>query len=112
MGCARKVYNMVVSTYIRTGRLTSQWFFRWVLKLNIRLGGWGYMRKVPYEVLDHAIIGAIRARDEVFKRNWDRRQPGGGGSFHRLHFQKLKDDRQTITIRAQYCRPHLAFYKG
>ena len=65
------------------------------------------MDKVPYEVLDHAITSAIQARDEVIARNREREnhQP-----YHILHFVSKKDDRQTITIRWQYCRESLRFY--
>ena len=64
------------------------------------------MDKVPYEVLDHAISNAIQARDEVIARNRERESHE---PYNILHFAK-KDDRQTITIRAQYCREPLRFY--
>ena len=63
------------------------------------------MDKVPYEVLDHAISDAIQARDEVIKRNKENQH-----QHHVLHFRSKKNDRQTITIRAQYCREPLRFY--
>ena len=63
------------------------------------------MDKVPYEVLDHAISDAIQARDEVITRNKENQH-----QHHVLHFRSKKNDRQTITIRAQYCREPLRFY--
>ena len=59
------------------------------------------MDKVPYEVLDHA----IQARDEVIARNKENQH-----QHHVLRFRSKKNDRQTITIRAQYCREPLRFY--
>ncbi|KAJ3026234.1 hypothetical protein HK097_006501, partial [Rhizophlyctis rosea] len=112
LGCAKKAYNMVVGVY-RKNRcgLTHHNFFRTLLKIQMKMGGWSFMDIAPYEVLDHAITGAIKARDEVIRRNRDNFDNGQPRPPHRLHFQKLKDDKQTITIRAQYCRPHLTFYK-
>jgi len=55
------------------------------------------MDKVPYEVLDHAISDAIQARDEVIARNKKNQH-----QHYALHFRSKKNDRQTITIRAQY----------
>ena len=63
------------------------------------------MDKVPYDVLDHAISDAIQARDEVITRNKENQH-----QHHVLHFSSTKNDRQTITIRAQYCREPLRFY--
>ena len=63
------------------------------------------MDKVPYEVLDHAISDAIQARDEVITRNKENQH-----QHHVLHFRSKKNDRQSITIRAQYCREPLRFY--
>src|SRR5205823_6104428 len=108
MGCARLVYNMVVANYHRRRKKTKQFFFRSLLRLKIRsTKEWAFMDKVPYEVLDHAITSAIQARDEVITRNREREnhQP-----YHILHFATKKDDRQTITIRSQYCRESLRFY--
>jgi len=62
------------------------------------------MDKVPYKVLDHAISDAIQARDEVIKRNKENQH-----QYHVLHFRSKKNDRQSITIRAQYCREPLHF---
>lgn len=110
MGCARLVYNMVVANYVRNRRATAQFFFRTLLKHKIRTTReWAFMAKVPYEVLDHAISGAISARDEVITRNRERAQTGEG-SHNRLTFRRKKDTRNTITIRAQYCRSDLRFY--
>ncbi|KAJ3281700.1 hypothetical protein HK104_011320 [Borealophlyctis nickersoniae] len=101
---------MVVAVYRRIYRLTNQAFFRTLLQLQVRLGGWSFMEKVPYEILDHAITSAINARDEVFRRNREFFDNGRQGRFHRLHFQKLKDNKQTVTIRARNCQPHIIFY--
>jgi IS605 OrfB family transposase len=110
MGCARLVYNMVVANYIRNRRSTAQFFFRCLLKHKINTTReWSFMKGVPYEVLDHAISGAIAARDEVITRNRERFQ-SNAGSYNRLAFRSKKDVRNTITIRAQYCRSPLRFY--
>ena len=63
------------------------------------------MDKVPYKVLDHAISDAIQVRDEVIKRNKENQH-----QHHVLHFRSKKNDRQSITIRAQYYREPLHFY--
>ena len=106
MGCARLVYNMVVANYRLGRRSTKQFFFRALLRLKIKhTKEWSFMDKVPYEVLDHAISDAIRARDEVITRNKENQH-----QHHVLHFRSKKNDRQTITIRAQYCREPLHFY--
>ncbi|KAJ3249737.1 hypothetical protein HK104_007573, partial [Borealophlyctis nickersoniae] len=100
---------MVVANYLLRYRATKQFFFRNLLKHKINTTReWSFMKKVPYEVLDHAISGAIDARDEVITRNRERLQDGG--PLHRLDFLTKKKPRQTITIRAQYCREPLRFY--
>ncbi|RGB22496.1 hypothetical protein C1646_55386 [Rhizophagus diaphanus] len=63
------------------------------------------MKDCPYEVLDHAITHAIQARNEVVHRNNE-----FNNKKHHLHFQRKKDNQQTITIRSQYCRESLKFY--
>src|SRR4051794_5515357 len=110
MGCARLVYNMVVNNYHQRHRQTQQFFFRSLLRLKIEhTKEWAFMKKVPYEVRDHAITYAIQARDEVIRRNKEaltQKRP----VKHRLSFASKKNDRQSITIRAQYCREPLKFY--
>ncbi|CAB5393694.1 unnamed protein product [Rhizophagus irregularis] len=66
-----------------------------------------FMDKVPYEVLDHAITNAIQARDEVITRNKENQH-----QHLVLHFRSKKNDRQIITIYAQYCRKPLHFISG
>lgn len=108
LGCARLVYNMVVENYRRCKRAIRQYYFRNLLKLKMRwTREWAFMEPVPYEVLDHAISGAIEARDKVIDQNFE-----AGYEKHRLSFSRKKDPRQTITIRAQYCREPLKFYVG
>src|SRR6266542_1322356 len=105
MGYARLVYNMVVDNYCLSHRTTRQFFFRMLLWLKIKhTKEWIFMNKVPYEVLNHAISDAIQARDEVKKRNKENQH-----QHHVLHFRSKKNDRQSITIRAQYCREPLHF---
>ncbi|KAJ3292274.1 Exportin-6 [Borealophlyctis nickersoniae] len=100
---------MVIANYRLRYRATKQFFFRNLLKHKIHTSKeWSFMKKVPYEVLDHAISGTIDARDEVITRNRERIQDGG--PLHRLDFLTKKKPRQTITIRAQYCREPLRFY--
>jgi transposase len=110
MGCARLVYNMVVANFRQRHGYVRQYFFRSLLKLKINhTREWAFMKDVPYEVLDHAITYAIRARDGVIKRNKDAEEKGQL-TKHQLSFQSKKDERQSITIRAQYCRQPLRFY--
>jgi hypothetical protein len=101
---------MVVENFRRRFQPTSQYYFRPLLRLRIEhTREWAFMDKVPYEVLDHAMREAIAARDEVITRNrelFSQRQI----PRHKLHFVSRKEDRQTIAIRAQYCREPLRFY--
>jgi transposase len=103
------VYNMVVDNYHQRYRPTKQFFFRYLLKRRIERE-WHFMKTVPYEVLDHAISGAITARDEVITRNRERFANGNQAPIHRLAFLTKKSARNTITIRSQYCRTPLKFY--
>ena len=114
VGCARLVFNMVVANYLQNRRATRQFFFRFLLKRKIERE-WAFMKGVPYEVLDHAISGAITARDETITRNREQINASAnglpaGGRQHGLRFLSKKDARQTITIRSQYCRTPLRFY--
>src|SRR6266540_1589160 len=106
MGCVRLVYNMVVDNYHLGHRTIMQFFFRMLLRLKIKhTKEWIFMDKVPYKVLDHAISDAIQARDEVIKRNKENQH-----QHHVLHFRSKKNDRQSITIHAQYYHEPLRFY--
>jgi len=101
---------MVISNYRQTRRCTQQYFFRNLLKHEIKTTRrWHFMGIVPYEVLDHAITAAIQARDEVYRRNKELMKMGQRPR-HRLSFATKKNPIQTITIRAQYCRTPLRFY--
>ena len=101
---------MVIANYRRTKRLTGQAFFRTLLKFETKLTrGWPFMKKVPYNILDEAMISAIWARDEVYRRNRDL-MAAGQAPRHRLHFASKKNPTQTITIRAQNCKNPLGFY--
>src|SRR3954467_15647280 len=101
---------MVVASYRQTRRCNHQFFFRILLKHEIRTTRrWHFMETVPYEVLDHAITSAIWVRDEMHRRN-DELRKAGQSLQHRLGFATKKNPIQTITIRAQYCRIPLRFY--
>ncbi|CAG8750358.1 16823_t:CDS:2, partial [Funneliformis mosseae] len=93
------VYNMVVTNFNHGHLTTRQSWFRSLLKLKIsHTLEWSFMKDCPYEVLDHAITHANQARNEVVCRNNEIKY-----KKHRLHFQRKKDNQQTITIRSQYC---------
>ncbi|CAG8759983.1 13805_t:CDS:2, partial [Gigaspora margarita] len=90
---------MVVANFNHGHLSTRQYWFRSLLKLKMSYTHeWNFMKGCPYEVLDHAITHAIQARDEVICRNNEL-----NSNKHHLHFQRKKNNQQTITIRSKSC---------
>ena len=101
---------MVVDDYRQNRSRTNQNVFRTKLKHEIETTRrWQFMERVPYDVLDEAITSAIRARDEVHRRNRDL-VAAGQAPQHQLSFASKKTPTQTIVVRSQYCKTSLRFY--
>ena len=104
LGCARKVYNMVVEDY-RAGRRDGQKYYREELKRR-QLNQWAFMKasKVPYNLLDDVIEEALHSRTEVLRRN------AAGDGVHTMSFRALKDPRQSFIVRQANTVAPLQFY--
>ena len=84
-------------------------YFRIIRRYRIDSGEWGFMSKVPYNILDESMKGALQARDAMQLQN-QVELAIGQRPRHRLSFKSRKDLQQTITIREQNCRDDLKFY--
>jgi hypothetical protein len=78
-------------------------YFRRLRQERIDNGTWAFMKNTPYNILDEIIKEAIQARDLVIYKN-TQAQILGQSTRHRLWFRLRKQQRQTITIRAQNCQ--------
>ena len=78
-------------------------YFRIIRRYRIDSGEWGFMSKVPYNILDESMKEALQARDAMQLQNQEELAIGQRPR-HRLSFKSRKDLQQTITIREQNCR--------